>query len=81
MSKGNRHNNFFNDTMQGLCEAIEIAKGNNYNGVIDLESFMTDGRYTEPSDGKTFDVREMIKKRNELGRPLTDEEAEEFRIL
>lgn len=57
-----------------------LSKENNYGSIIDLESFMTDGRYTEPSDGKTFDIREMIKKRNELGRPLTDEEAEEFRI-
>ena len=36
--------------------------------------------YTEPSDGKRYEWREMIELSRELGRPLTDEEAEEFRI-
>ena len=52
----------------------------NYGKVIDLESFMTDSRYTEPSDGKTFDIRKMLEEVKRIGRPLTDNEAEKFRI-
>ena len=36
------------------------------------------GRLTEPSDGKRYEWRKMIESSRELGRPLTDEEAEEF---
>lgn len=41
---------------------------------------MEDGIITEPSDGKEHRWREMIEKSKILGRPLTDEEAEEFRV-
>ena len=42
---------------------------------------MEDGRFTEPSDGKVYRWREMIEKSKVLGRPLTDEETEEFRVV
>lgn len=48
--------------------------------IIDWEASMEDGRFTEPSDGKVYRWREMIEKSKVLGRPLTDEEAEEFRV-
>ena len=35
---------------------------------------------TEPSDGKIFDYRRMYELVEQLGRPLTDKEAEKFRI-
>lgn len=47
---------------------------------IDWEASMEDGRFTEPSDGKVYRWREMIEKSKVLGRPLTDEETEEFRV-
>lgn len=51
-----------------------------YGKVIDLESCMKDTRLTEPSDGKIFDYRKMRNIVKQLGRPLTDEEAEKYRI-
>lgn len=49
-------------------------------GVIDLERYAEDGRLTEPSDGKIFDYRKMRELVEKLGRPLTEAEAETFRI-
>ncbi|RGR59066.1 hypothetical protein DWY33_07125 [Dorea formicigenerans] len=48
---------------------------------IDWEASMEGGRFTEPSDGKVYRWREMIEKSKVLGRPLTDEETEEFRVV
>ena len=48
--------------------------------IIDWEASMEDGISTEPSDGKQYRWREMIEKSKILGSPLTDEEAEEFRV-
>ena len=47
----------------------------NYGSVIDLESNLTDGRLTEPSNGQRFKWREMIREVERLGRPLTEDEA------
>jgi len=52
----------------------------NYESVIDLEKYAKDTRLTEPSDGKIFDYRKMLELVNQLGRPLTEKEAERFRI-
>ena len=52
----------------------------NYGKVINLEMYAKDGRLTEPSDGKVFDYRKMIGIVKQLGRPLTEKEAEQFRI-
>ncbi len=52
----------------------------NYGRVIDIESHTKDGRIAGPSDGKIFDYREMLKLIKILGRPLTEEEAEQYRI-
>lgn len=58
---------------------LAMAK-QNYGKVIDLEQYAKDSRLTEPSDGKIFDYRKMFELVKKLGRPLTDKEAEEFRI-
>lgn len=47
---------------------------------IDMEKDLKDGRLTEPSDGKIFDYRKMLKEIQTLGRPLTEQEAEQYRI-
>lgn len=52
----------------------------NYGRIIDLEQYAKDTRLTEPSDGKIFDYRKMRSLVEKLGRPLTDEESEEFRL-
>lgn len=46
----------------------------------DITYYAKDSRLTEPSDGKRYSWRDMIARVKELGRPLTDEEAEEFRV-
>lgn len=51
-----------------------------YGKVIDLEKYTKDGRLTEPSDGKIFDYRKMFEVVKSLGRPLTEKEAEQYRI-
>ena len=58
---------------------LAMAK-QNYGNVIDLEQYAKDSRLTEPSDGKIFDYRKMLELVKQLGRPLTEKEAEEFRI-
>ncbi len=46
----------------------------------DIAYYAKDSRLTEPSDGKRYEWRKMIELTKKLGRPLTDTEAEEFRI-
>jgi len=41
---------------------------------------MPDGRLTAPSDGKVYRLREAILLSKQLGKPLTQEELEEFEI-
>ena len=53
---------------------------NEYNKLSDIERFITDGRLTEPSNGKRFEWREMIEEVKKLGRPLKEEETKKFRI-
>ena len=51
-----------------------------YQSVIDLEGNAKDGRLTVPSDGRRYEwhkMRELVKR---LGRPLTEKEAEKYRI-
>ncbi|MCM1234485.1 MAG: hypothetical protein NC489_30665 [Ruminococcus flavefaciens] len=48
--------------------------------VHDIAYYAKDSRLTEPSDGKRYEWRKMIDLSKKLGRPLTDEEAEKFRI-
>jgi len=45
-----------------------------------LEDMLTDGRLTEPSDGKRYRLREAIQYSEKLGRPLTDEEMAQFEV-
>ncbi len=44
-----------------------------------VADYAKDGRLTEPSDGKRYEWREMIDAVKALGRPLTDEEADQCR--
>ena len=46
----------------------------------DIAYYANDSRLTNPSDGKRYEWRKMIELSKQLGRPLTDEEAEAFRI-
>lgn len=46
----------------------------------DIADYARDGRLTEPSDGNRYEWRKMIDAVKTLGRPLTDEEAEQYRI-
>ena len=46
----------------------------------DFEYHLKDTRLTEPSDGKRFQWREMIKEVENLGRPLTEKEIKKFEI-
>ena len=79
---------FFDDTMQGILEAVAMkseeslsqALADDTGRVVDLERFVTDGRLTEPSNGKRFEWREMIEEVKKLGRPLKEEETKKFRI-
>lgn len=53
---------------------------NEYGHIINLEKYAKDSRLTEPSNGKVFDYKKMFRIVKELGRPLTEEEAEKYRI-
>ena len=46
----------------------------------DIADYAKDGRLTELSDGKHYEWRKMIDAVKALGRPLTDEEAEQYRV-
>ena len=46
----------------------------------DIADYAKDGRLTEPADGRRYEWRKMIEAVKKLGRPLTDEEAEQYRI-
>ena len=48
--------------------------------VYDLDKYVTDGIYVLPSNGVIYDLRAAIKRVEELGRTLTDEELEELRL-
>lgn len=50
------------------------------NVLEDIADYAKDSRLTEPSDGKRYEWRKMIDAVKTLGRPLTDEEAEHYRI-
>lgn len=45
-----------------------------------LERYSKDSRLTLPSDGKKYNFRKMIDTSKSLGRPLTNTEAEKFRL-
>lgn len=46
----------------------------------DISYYAKDSRLTGELDGKHYKWREVIERFKMLGRPLTEEEAEEFRI-
>lgn len=77
------------NTLTGLKEAVEISKGNfplkqkpnmpapTY--IPDLESVLTDTRLTESSNG-SYRWKDMIEEVERLGRPLTEKEAEKYKV-
>ena len=52
----------------------------NTNELHDIAYYATDSRLTADPDGKRYDWGAMIKRFKELGRELTEEEAEQYRI-
>lgn len=46
----------------------------------DILYYAEDGRLTGDPDGIRYNWCEFIKKFKDIGRPLTEEEAQEFRI-
>lgn len=50
------------------------------NVIHDISYYAKDSRLTGEPDGKRYQWKEMIEKFKLLGRPLTEEEADEFRI-
>ena len=46
----------------------------------DISYYAKDSRLTGEPDGKRYRWAEMIERFKMLGRPLTEEEAEEFRV-
>lgn len=46
----------------------------------DIAYYTKDGRLTEPSDGKKYEWQKLLEHFNKLGRPLTEEEVEKFKI-
>ena len=50
------------------------------DNIKDIAYYATDGRLTAEPDGKRYDWAAMIERFKELGRKLTDEEAEQYRI-
>jgi hypothetical protein len=57
-----------------MTETMERVK------LIDLEQYSDDGRLTDSSDGSIFDYRRMYEIVELLGRPLSVQEAQEYRI-
>lgn len=45
-----------------------------------IEQYAKDGRLTEPTNGNRYEWRQMIDSVKRLGRPLTEKEAEQYRI-
>lgn len=50
------------------------------NNIKDIAYYAADSRLTAEPDGKRYDWSAMIQRFKELGRKLTDEEAEQYRI-
>lgn len=50
------------------------------NEIKDIAYYATDSRLTAEPDGRRYDWIAMIQRFKELGRKLTDEEAEQYRI-
>ena len=48
------------------------------NSALRFGNEMPDSRLTEPSDGKVYRLREAILLSKRLGRPLTQDEMEQF---
>lgn len=46
----------------------------------DIADYAKDGRLSEPSDGKRYEWRKLIETVERIGRPLTEQEMEQYRI-
>ena len=77
------------NTLIGLKEAVQISNGEiplkekpNMPAPAyfpDMESNLTDSRLAEPSNG-SYRWKDMIREVERLGRPLTEEEAEKYKV-
>lgn len=74
------HNYGHNGKYEGVGVIILVLENINYGKITNLEQYTQDGRLTIPTDGTIFDYRKMYDKINQLGRTLTREEAEAYRI-
>ena len=70
---------FILQIMQGVNGLYSDTKTEKKEAFLKLEQF-SDGRLTEPSDGIRYEWRKMIDEVKRLGRPLTEKEAEVFKI-
>jgi len=50
-----------------------------FGNLLEFGNAFEDGRLTEESNGERFDYRKAIELMHKLGRPLTDQEAKEFK--
>ena len=50
------------------------------DNIKDIAYYATDSRLTAEPDGKQYDWASIIEHFKELGRKLTDEEVEQYRI-
>lgn len=48
--------------------------------IDDIADYAKDGRLAGPSDGKRYEWKELIEAAELLGRPLTKQEMEKYRI-
>ena len=57
-----------------MIQTLDIELG------ADISDLLEDGRLIAEPDGKKYRYRDAIALQRSLGRPLTDEEFESFRI-
>ena len=57
-----------------------LALTERMDNIKDIAYYATDSRLTAEPDGKRYDWAAMIERFKELGRKLTDEEVEQYRI-
>ena len=57
-----------------------LALKERMDNIKDIAYYAIDSRLTAEPDGKRYDWTAMIERFKELGRKLTDEEAEQYRI-
>ncbi|MBR5965637.1 MAG: hypothetical protein IK015_05935 [Treponema sp.] len=62
-----------------VCDSYTVTE-HDTDSAMRFGEAMQDSRLTEPSDGKTYRLREAIFLSKRLGRPLTQSEMAQFEI-